>query len=146
MNSGLDFQVSMPAASSWGAYGYSDSWLNHRNGWIWPHLHHAVREMAEMARTRANAQGIERRALNQLAREVLLASSSDWPFIITMGTTVSYAERRFRDHIHRFNFLLDQIHGYKIDECWLATVENRDKIFPNIDFCEFAAHAMVGSR
>jgi 1,4-alpha-glucan branching enzyme len=145
MNSGLDFQVAMPAASSWGAYGYSDTWLNNRNDWVWPHVHHAVEEMAHIARARLCAEGIERRALNQLAREVLLASSSDWPFILTMGTMVSYAERRLRDHTHRFNCLLKQIRTHTIDQSWLAKVENQDKIFPWIDFRDFAALPVAGS-
>jgi 1,4-alpha-glucan branching enzyme len=139
LNSGLDFQVAMPAASSWGANGYSDTWLNDRNDWVWPHVHHAIEEMAQIAQLRVGADGIERRALNQLAREALLASSSDWPFIITMGTMVPYAERRLRDHIHRFNCLLEQVRQQSIDESWLAAVENQDRIFPEIDFREFAA-------
>jgi 1,4-alpha-glucan branching enzyme len=81
IESGVDFQVAMPAASSWGAYGYSTTWLNVKNDWIWPHLHRATDEMAMIARERAGAEGLERRALNELAREVLLASSSDWPFM-----------------------------------------------------------------
>lgn len=139
LNSGLDFQVAMPSASSWGANGYSDTWLNDRNDWVWPHVHHAIEEMAQIAQLRVGADGIERRALNQLAREALLASSSDWPFIITMGTMVPYAERRLRDHIHRFNCLLEQVRQQSIDESWLAAVENQDRIFPEIDFREFAA-------
>ena len=134
IDSGLDFQVAMPAASSWGAYGYSDSWLNDRNDWIWPHVHRAVNAMAAIARDRRTADGVELRALNQLAREALLASSSDWPFMITMGTTVAYAERRVREHINRFNRLLEQVLERKINEECLASVESRDMIFPEIDY------------
>ena len=134
IDSGLDFQVAMPTASSWGAYGYSDSWLNDRNDWIWPHVHRAVNAMAAIARNRRTADGVELRALNQLAREALLASSSDWPFMITMGTTVAYAERRVREHINRFNRLLEQVLERKINEECLASVESRDMIFPEIDY------------
>ena len=35
--------------------------------------------------------GIKSRALNQAARELLLAQSSDWPFIMKTGTVVEYA-------------------------------------------------------
>ena len=44
------------------------------------------------ARERESAP-LEQRALNQLARECLLACSSDWPFIMTMGTMAPYAVR-----------------------------------------------------
>ena len=45
------------------------------------------------------------RALNQAARELLLAQSSDWLFIITNNTMVDYAHRRIKDHIGRFTRL-----------------------------------------
>lgn len=139
LDSGLDFQVAMPAASSWGAYGYSDSWLNDRNGWVWPHIHHAVEEMARIAAEHPDADGIYRRALNQLAREVLLASSSDWPFIITMDTMVPYAESRVRAHINRFNRLAAQVRAHVIDEEWLTKVEACDNIFHDIDYHDLGA-------
>lgn len=134
INSGLDFQVTMPAASSWGAYGYNDTWLNERNNWIWPHVHHAVEALERITADRPSAIGTEQRALNQLAREALLASSSDWPFIMTMGTMVPYAEKRIRTHINRFIRLLDQIQSGAIDDEWLTAVEAQDNIFRYIDY------------
>jgi 1,4-alpha-glucan branching enzyme len=134
VSSGLEFQVAMPAASSWGAYGYSQIWLNPDNEWIWPHLHRAAREMSRIARERPGAEGLTLRALNQLARELVLASASDWPFMISMGTTVDYAESRLRTHINRFNRLLDQIQAASIDEESLRRIEACDAIFPYIDY------------
>ena len=138
MNSGLQFQVTMPAASSWGAYGYSDSWLNSKNEWVWPHLHHTAQEMAKVAGDLRNAEGLEQRAINQLARELVLASSSDWPFIMTMDTTVPYAERRIHEHVNRFNRLLGQVRTHTIDQDWLVEIEHRDNVFRKIDFRDFA--------
>jgi 1,4-alpha-glucan branching enzyme len=109
IDSGVQFQVALPAASSWGAYGYRQTWLNSDNEWIWPHLHRATREMSRIARERPSAEGLTLRALNQMARELVLATASDWPFMISMGTTVDYAESRLRTHINRFNRLLGQI-------------------------------------
>jgi 1,4-alpha-glucan branching enzyme len=140
-DSELEFQVAMPAASSWGAYGYSDTWLNQKNDWMWPHLHHAAREIARVAEQRPSTNAIERCALNQLAREFVLASSSDWAFIVTMGTMNEYAEQRFRDHICRFNDLLDQILANRIDPEILADLEHRDNIFPDIDYRDFGGSA-----
>jgi 1,4-alpha-glucan branching enzyme len=134
VDSGLDFQVAMPAASSWGASGYSATWLNRKNDWIWPHLHRATDEMAIIARERPRAEGLERRALNQLARELLLASSSDWPFMITMGTTAEYGESRLRTHISRFNRLLDEIRTRTIDPERLARIEACDNIFRDLNY------------
>jgi len=139
LGSGMDFQVAVPAASSWGAYGYSDTWLNERNGWVWPHVHHVTAEMARIAGERPQPRSaLERRALNQLAREAVLASSSDWPFILTMGTTVPYAEQRIRTHVERFNTLLGQVRAGAVVEDSLAQLECSDSIFTDIDYRDFA--------
>jgi 1,4-alpha-glucan branching enzyme len=137
IDSGGEFQVAMPAASSWGAYGYSRIWLNSDNEWIWPHLHRGTREMARIARERPSAEGVMLRALNQLARELVLATASDWPFMISMGTTVEYAESRLRKHINRFNRLLEQIQAGNINEDWLSRLETCDSIFPYISYTDF---------
>jgi 1,4-alpha-glucan branching enzyme len=75
-----------------------------------------------------------KRALNQAARELLLAESSDWAFIITTATSVQYARKRFRDHIHRFTRLYEMIRSDGIDEGWLADVESKDNLFAEIDY------------
>jgi 1,4-alpha-glucan branching enzyme len=72
--------------------------------------------------------------LNQAARELLLAQSSDWAFIITTGTMVQYAVKRFKDHIHRFTRLYEMIEGGAIDEAWLVDVEGKDTIFQELDY------------
>ena len=55
---------------------------------------------------------LRRQALNQCARELLLAQSSDWLFIITNGTMVEYAHKAIKDHIGRFTKLYYQIKKY----------------------------------
>jgi 1,4-alpha-glucan branching enzyme len=126
-------QVSKPAQSSWGYKGFHEYWLNHTNSWIYPHLHKAVERMTKMA-CRQAADELERRALNQAARELLLAQSSDWAFIMSTGTMVPYAVRRTRSHLMRFNKIYEDIKIGKIDSGWLEKVEAIDNIFPNIDY------------
>ena len=74
------------------------------------------------------------KALNQCARELLLAQSSDWLFIITNGTMVDYAKKRIKDHIGRFTKLYDQIKNNKIDEDFVNYLFEYDCIFPEIDY------------
>ena len=50
------------------------------------------------------------------------------------GTMVDYAIRRTREHVLRFTRLHDQIRAGHLDETWLAQVESRDNIFPEIDY------------
>jgi 1,4-alpha-glucan branching enzyme len=74
------------------------------------------------------------RALNQAARELLLAESSDWAFQISHATTVEYATRRFFTHIARFNTLASDIEHGNIDPVSLAETEARDNIFAELDY------------
>lgn len=74
------------------------------------------------------------RALNQMARELLLAQSSDWLFIITNNTMVDYAHRRIKDHIGRLTRLYNEIKENKIDKNFLLEIEKKDSIFPDIDY------------
>ncbi len=90
--------------------------------------------MVELANSFPAASGALERALNQAARELLLAESSDWAFILTTGTTVPYAQKRFKDHIHRFTRIYEGITRNDLDLDWLSEVESRDNIFPEIDY------------
>ncbi len=127
-------QVCAPSASSWGEKGYNNVWLNGSNDWIYPHLHTSARRMEEMAGGFPHAEGVVRRALNQAARELLLAQSSDWAFIMHNGTQVEYAVRRLKEHVGRFNKLYQDIKQGKIDEPWLYWIEQKNTIFPHIDY------------
>jgi len=129
-------QVVTPSFSSWGWKGYSEMWLQGQNDWIYRHLHIASSRMTELAQIfSANGAGnTARRALNQALRELLLAQSSDWAFIMGTGTHTSYAVGRTKDHLLRFNRLYEEIKSGSINEAWLAETEARDNIFPNIDY------------
>jgi 1,4-alpha-glucan branching enzyme len=127
-------QVSTPCSSSWGYKGYNEVWLNESNDWIYKHLYKATERMIELANENQFAEGLRIDALNQAARELLLAQSSDWAFIMKTGTTVQYAVRRTKDHIGRFTRLYHDIKADTIDELWLKDIQFKDNIFPEIDF------------
>ena len=130
-----EIQVATPCRSSWGANGYSEVWLNPTNDYVHQHLHIAGDRMCELASLYPNEKnGLRKKALNQCARELLLAQSSDWLFIITNGTMVDYAKKRIKDHIGRFTKLYYQIKEDNIDEEFLKDIMKKDKIFPDIDY------------
>ncbi len=54
------------------------------------------------------------------------------------GTMVPYAVKRTKDHILRFTRLYDQIKSDHIDEPWLASIEWRDNIFPDVNYHYYA--------
>lgn len=129
-------QIQQPSASSWGDKGYFEVWLNGTNDWIYRHLH-KCEELMCTAVDKYHSQSSNNliyRVLNQLARELLLAQSSDWAFIMTTGTMVEYARKRTKDHIINFQTLYYQLIENRIDENFLSWLEQKDNIFPTIDY------------
>jgi 1,4-alpha-glucan branching enzyme len=127
-------QLATPPLSSWGAGGFAGVWLDGSNDWVYRHLHKAAERMIALANELTTPTALERRALDQAARELLLAQSSDWAFIMKTGTMVEYAIRRTKEHVLRFTRLHDQLRAKRIDLGWLAHVEAKDNIFPEIDY------------
>ncbi len=127
-------QVVQPTMSSWGYQGYNEVWLNGSNDWIYRHLHKMTERMTDLATQRPHAAGLEQRALNQMARELLLAQSSDWAFILKTQTHTTYAYRRLRDHLGRFNRLYDALTRDALDESWISEFETTDNLFPFLDY------------
>jgi 1,4-alpha-glucan branching enzyme len=146
-------QLASPAASSWGEGGYWQVWLNEKNEWIYPHLSIAQDRMTNLVRRFTNSdksqnaidfsrratqaaepQTLLERALRQAGRELLLAQASDWPFILRSGTSPAYARKRVTDHLLRFSNLHEQLLCSRIDEAWLADIESRDNIFPELNY------------
>lgn len=121
-------------ASSWGEGGYNRVWLNQANDWLYPHLHRAERAMIKLATANPRPGSFQERALKQAARELLLAQSSDWPFILTAGTTVEYARRRLLEHLGAFFKLCRDYEQDCLEEDFLARLEAVDNIFPDLDF------------
>ncbi len=79
--------------------------------------------------------------LSQLGRELLLLESSDWPFLISTWSARDYAELRVSGHVDDFQRLADMAEKMesegkikKEDKEFLALCEERDKIFPDLDY------------
>ncbi len=131
-------QIATPAASSWGEEGYYRVWLNEKNEWIYRHLQVAQERMTELARKFTKPTALQDRALKQAARELLLAQSSDWPFILRTNTSPDYAKKRVKAHLLRFNGIYTQLTTKKLDDKWLAEIETRDNLFPEINVSYWA--------
>ncbi|MBF0337031.1 MAG: DUF1957 domain-containing protein [Nitrospirae bacterium] len=134
-----DNQVVSPRPSTWGDKGGYDVWLNDKNDWVYKHLF----SMATTMETLANAHYHEShpitvRVLNQLLRELLLSQSSDWTFLITMGTASQYCEKRTKEHIANFNRLLEGFRARRLDINFLQWLEQKNSIFEDLNFRVFA--------
>ena len=132
-------QTIEPAESSWGDKGYLEVWIDKHNSWIYPRLHAAAQRMTKLAAAH-NDDSTEQtdRVLKQLARELLLAQSSDWAFLMRSGTAREYATKRALDHLSRFDDLQDQFIAGELDQYFLAGCESRDNLFPNLNWRYYA--------
>jgi 1,4-alpha-glucan branching enzyme len=133
----LVHQVAEPCPSSWGEEGCWGVWLNEANEWIVPHLQVAQERMTGLVRRALNEPGsntLRDRALKQAARELLLAQSSDWPFILRTGTSPEYARKRVTTHLLHFTKIYDQLTSGNVDDAQLAELEATDNLFPDVDY------------
>jgi 1,4-alpha-glucan branching enzyme len=130
-------QVCQPCMSSWGLQGFNEVWLNGKNDWIYPLLHRAAEEMEDLAKKYPSARGLKKRALNQAARELLLAQASDWAFMIS-GAMAEYGRKRTETHLARFQELCKEVNGTRVNGARLAQMESLDNIFPQIDYRVFS--------
>jgi len=137
-------QAAAPTASSWGQDGYWRAWLNEKNHWVQPRLRAAQRRMTALAGRFTAPDPRQARALRQAARELLLAQSSDWLFILHTGTSPAYATRRVEEHLGGFQALHDQLVGGTLEEETLARLEARHNLFPRIDWRHWSASGTGG--
>jgi 1,4-alpha-glucan branching enzyme len=126
-------ETAAPCASSWGRNGFHEMWLNEKTDWIYRHLHNGADVMERLTASHPRSQGVELRALNQAARELLLAQASDWAFMMSSGTTSEYGMTRTKAHLTRLRGLEEQIEAGAVDEARLSAVEDMDNLFPWLD-------------
>ncbi len=138
LNQQPKLQICDPSPSSWGQGGFHDYWLNDSNAWIIPEWSRAGRAMKERC-SRGVGSELGLRMLNQAGRELLLAQSSDWSFILRAGTTTDLAKERIQRHLGRFWTLMACINGQdRMSESWLVEVEAEDSLFPLIQPADWA--------
>ncbi len=129
-----DVEKIRPNESSWGAGGGSDTWLDGTNSWIYRHIFKAIERMEELTHRFPEQGSLKGRFLNQASREVLLAMASDWPCIMHDNTSVSYAKKRLENHLGSFNVVYSSMCKNTVNTEWLIKSENRNAIFPDIDY------------
>ena len=128
-----------PEESTWGDGGYARVWLHPSNAWMLRHVDHACTEMVSLARAHRSAGGLAGRAARQAARELLLLTASDYPFLIRTGAAPHYARARFDAHLARFARLAASLRAGDVDPRWIADLEARDNAFAHVDLDWFLA-------
>ena len=139
LSRGDALQVCQPSPSSWGQGGYHNYWLNDSNAWVVPEWHRASTVMVEQV-NRGVGSTRARDLLNQAARELLLAQSSDWSFILRAGTTTDLARERIHRHLERYWRLMGAIDsGNEPPPGWLDAVQAEDGLFPLVNAADWAS-------
>ena len=133
---------------SWGANGDSSMWLSEQTAWTWERLWPLEQAFWDVAPA-ALASPAARPVLAQAARELLLAQSSDWQFIISTGAAADYAEKRIREHCEDTEKLIAALGPGREGELESAQqlaseLYERDAVFPNV--LPAIAAALGGSR
>lgn len=126
-----------PLEGSWGANGDFSMWLNDGTRWTWERLWPLEDAFWEAA-PKALASEETRTILAQAARQLLLAQSSDWQFMISTGAVPDYAEMRMNLHCDDTEALLGALKPGAPEGALTKAMEKvlelqvRDDIFPNI--------------
>ena len=126
-----------PLEGSWGANGDFSMWLNPETDWTWERLWRLEDAFWEAA-PRALDSAESRSILAHAARQLLLAQSSDWQFMISTGAVPDYAEERLNLHCDDAEALLAALKPGAPEGALAAGLEKvtelqgRDDLFPNI--------------
>jgi len=126
-----------PLEGSWGANGDFSMWLNDDTRWTWERIWALEDKFWNSA---AGSLGSEetRTILAHAARQMLLAQSSDWQFMISTGAVPDYAERRLNLHCDDASMLLDALAPGAPDNAVALALEKvaelqiRDDLFPDV--------------
>jgi 1,4-alpha-glucan branching enzyme len=122
---------------SWGAHADWSTWVGPKVAYMWRRLWPLENAFWEIA-GRALGDPLAHTSLEQAARTLLLAQSSDWPFIVTMGEATDYGDHRFHSHCSDLEKMLELMHagfasGNFSDAHAKATeLKTRDDCFPEI--------------
>jgi 1,4-alpha-glucan branching enzyme len=130
-------EVSLPEFSSWGDNGYAETWLASSNDWVYRHLNRSIDRMIELADRFSRNSSLKERALNQAAREILLAMASDWPAFLYRQECTGYARRQVEDSLQNFTTIYEALGSNYISTEWLTNLEARHDVFPNVNYRVF---------
>ena len=112
-------------------------WLNDGTRWTWERLWSLEGRFWDAA-PRAMGSEQTRPILAHAARQLLLAQSSDWQFMISTGAVPDYAKKRFNLHCDDAETLLGALGPAAKHEAMVMALEKvgelqgRDDIFPDV--------------
>lgn len=125
-----------PCVSSWGHKGTFEKWMYGGTSWMYRHAHEAADEMGKLAALGYDNE-LQKRVLAQAGRQLMLAMSSDLPFVISNGHFVDRMKDLFFSSLREFWRLATEFRslreGGSLDEDRLRCLELENCVFPNLD-------------
>jgi 1,4-alpha-glucan branching enzyme len=112
-------------------------WLDSSNDWMYRHLSRGFNRMVELAERFPDDTGLKERALNQAARELLLAAASDWPKMLYKGDSTGFARNQIEEALRNFTTIYEALGSNYISTEWLTNLEKRHNVFPAINYRVF---------
>jgi 1,4-alpha-glucan branching enzyme len=127
-------------AGSWGSAGHAQ-WQGAASEAYWRAIHAAEEEMVQLAAAFPSAEADQERALNQAARELMLAQTSDWPESLIASGHAGEQRERWQIYLARFEQLTELARQEQIgptDRFLIDQLEELDGPFPNLNYRIFA--------
>nr|WP_255603688.1 1,4-alpha-glucan branching protein domain-containing protein [Oscillochloris sp. ZM17-4] len=127
-------------AGSWGAGGH-DPWQGPESEEYWRAIHAAEERMVQIATDLPSAEADHERALNQAARELMLAQTSDWPEALVATGAAAEQRERWQIYLDRFDQLTALARQERIspaDRFLIDQLEELDGPFANLNYRIFA--------
>jgi 1,4-alpha-glucan branching enzyme len=131
-NTGV-FEITTPLCSSGGTMGYSEIVLDSSNDWIYRHIFRAIERMMEIAE-RFDDTGIRERFLNLSARELLLSQSALLAQMLSDNGKAAYAREQVEEYLKNFTAVYESLGHNFMSAKWLALLEERDYVFPELNY------------
>ncbi|MDR2182012.1 MAG: DUF1957 domain-containing protein, partial [Treponema sp.] len=109
--------------------------------WMYRHLFRALQRMIGMTERFPADTGLKERALNQAAREVLLAQSSDWAKMLNPACktpqSAEFAREGIEGALRNFTTIYEALGSNYISTEWLTALERSHPLFPNMNYHVF---------
>jgi len=127
------------AESSWSLGGHL-AWQGVGAEEYWQLTRAAENLMVELATAFPSTEAEQERVLNQAARELLLAQTSDWPALLSAGIEQDAGAPRWRTYLMRFEQLAAMARQEQLnhgDRFLLEQLEELDGPFPTLNYRVF---------
>lgn len=122
--------------SSWGHEGTFVKWMYGDTSWMYRHGHEAAHTLTNLVRSGLD-NDLQRRVLAQAARQLMVATSSDLPFVISNGHFVDRMKDQFCGNLADFYTLCEEFRrlkaGAEIDLQRLRSLELENNLIPDLD-------------